>query len=230
MDKERATDFAKKAKKRLGWCDELLEEMRVHGRIAAVEKVERTFVSLLLLLDSVHQALGDCAGKLDEKTWVTDLNSARNADPLLRYLWKARNSEAHDTLIKWRPSVKHLEFQVVDTNKANAVVGGVQNQRASVVKLICFAYGADNELDLIEKMKTNPLPSEIAQGAAGIRLLQSLDSLSLKSFTIGRGGSAEVVQPPSSHGGAFLPPSADQAALFGIRFYYGKLGELLALL
>jgi|LGVE01.1.fsa_nt_gb hypothetical protein len=227
MNKERATDFSEKADKLLGWCDQLLEEMRTHGRAGAVGDVERVFVSLLLFFDSIHQALADCAKKLDQDQWRDQLNQFRESDPLLRYLWKARNSEAHDALVKWRPSMKHIDFRIVDPAKATNIADPAAiGQRAAISKLISFAYEVASEQDLIEKLKISPQPSKKAQEEAGVQLLQSLDSLSLDSFTIGRGRSAETIQAPSSHAGALLPPSADQAVLFAVRFYRSKLSEI----
>lgn len=227
MDKNRATDFADKAEKLLKWCDQYLEEMRHYGRSGDVEHVERIFVSLLLLFDSIHQALVDSAKKLNLDQWSDQLNQAREQDSLLRYLWKARNSEAHDALVKWRPSMKHVDFSIVDTQKATKIANpAVLGQRAAISKLICYAYEVETEQELAEKMKHNPKPSVQAQQDAGIQLLQSLDSLSLDDFTISRGRNAETVAAPNSHLGALLPPSADQAVFYAIKFFRGKLDEL----
>jgi hypothetical protein len=227
LDKDRATDFADKAEKLLKWCDQYLEDMRQYGRSGDVELVERTFVSLLLLFDSIHQALADSAKKLDLYQWRDQLIQVREQDSLLRYLWKARNSEAHDALVKWHPSMKHVDFRIVDPQKAAKIANpAVVGQRAAISKLICYAYEVENEQALIEKMKSNPKPSVQAQQEAGIQLLQSLDSLSLDDFTIGRDRNAETVAAPPSHLDATLPPSADQAVFYAIKFYRGKLDEL----
>lgn len=227
MDKDRASDFVAKAEKLLNWCDQYLEEMRQFGRLGDVEHVERIFVSLLLHFDTIHQALVDAAKKLDQNQWRDQLNETREQDPLLRYVWKARNSEAHDALVKWRPSMKHVEFRVVDPVKANRITGSVQmGGKEDISRLFCYVYGVKSEQELIKIMKRNPQPSVQAQQDAGVQLLQSLDSLSLDDFTIGRGRGAETVTAPSSHMGAVLPPSADQAVLHCIGFYRGMLNQL----
>ncbi|MBF0527738.1 MAG: hypothetical protein HQK55_00425 [Deltaproteobacteria bacterium] len=227
MDKERATKFAVKAEKLLGWCDQSIEEMRAYGRVGAVGDVERVFVCLLQFFDSIHQALADCAKKLNQNPWRVQLNQFRESDPLLRYLWKARNSEIHDALVKWRPSMKHIEFRILDSIKATKIADPAAiGDRAAISKLVCFVYEVATEQDLIEKFKINPHPSTKAQEAAGVQLLYLLDSLSLDSFTIGRGLDTETIQAPSMHDGALLPPSADQSVYFAVRFYRNKLGEL----
>ena len=226
MDKERANDFAQKAEKLLRWSDVYLDEMREHGRHGRVDDVERIFVSLLLFLDSVHQALVDCAKKLDLDKWREELNQIREQDQLLRYLWKARNSEAHDALVKWSPSMQHVDFKIVDAEKTNKIVRGAASQGEAVLRVFCYAYQASDEKDLIERMKQNPIPSKERQQHAGVELLISLRSLSLRSFRIGRGRDAETIDEPTSHFGQQLPPSADQAVLFALRFYKRKLEEL----
>jgi hypothetical protein len=75
-------------------------------------------------------------------------------------------------------------------------------------------------------MKKDPHPSAEAQQKAGIQIIQSLDSLRLDDFTIGRGRGIESISAPSSHLGTALPPSADQAVLLAIKYFRGKLDEL----
>ena len=227
MDKIRAGDFLDKAEKLLAWGGMYLEEMRNYGRHAELDDVERVFVSILLTLDSVHQALVDAAKKLDLDQWRDQLNQLRENDILLRYLWKARNSETHDALVKWRPSMKHIEMRVIDPSRTAKIADPrMIGQQASIARLFCYLFDARNEAELIEVLKENPKPSLEKQAEAGVELLHSLDSLSLDSFSLGRGNGVQTIDAPTSHLGKMLPPSADQAVLHGLEFYKSKLNEL----
>lgn len=227
MDKGRAGDFIDKAEKLLAWGGTYLEEMRNYGRHAELDDVERVFVSILLVLDSVHQALVDAAKKLDLDQWRDQLNQLRENDILLRYLWKARNSETHDALVKWRPSMRHVELRVVDPIKATKIADPrMIGRQASIARLFCYLFDAKNEAELVEVLKVNPKPSLQRQVEAGVELLHSLDSLSLDSFALGRGNGAQTIDAPTSHLGKVLPPSADRAVLHGLEFYKSKLNEL----
>lgn len=222
MDKDRAREFFDKAEKYLEWADRSLEEMRHHGRLAQLFDVERAFVAFLSYVDVIHQSLADCLGKLDLDSWRTNLNRDRENDPLLHYLWKARNAEVHDALIKWSPSMRHIDWRITDAEKANACVSPeLRGQPAPLIRYL-FEVGSDAELK--EKLARKDWPSEERQKAAGVELIESLETLGLNDFRSGRSGG--TIDAPSRHMGQVLPPSADQAVLFAIRYYRGRLSEV----
>ena len=226
MDNDRALAFLGKAEESLDWCDKHLLEMRQHGQQGKISDVERSFVALLTLIDSIHQALVDAAKKLDLTDWRDELNQIREEDPLLRYVWKARNSKTHDALVIWRPSMKHLELRVLDPIKAWLVVPKKMDTREAISAMWCYLYGVNTQNELIEAFKANPIVSQEKQNRAGVAVQIPRDSLSLDDFTLGRGKKAERLSAPDSHLGATLPSSADQAAFFCIKFYRDKLREL----
>ncbi|MEI7610306.1 MAG: hypothetical protein WCJ64_23250 [Rhodospirillaceae bacterium] len=225
IDNARASDFLNKAEKLLSWQAFQLEEMREFGRHGKLDDVERSFWLILCLVDSIHQSLVDAAKKLGMEDWCDELIHLRNNDPLLYYMWKGRNSEVHDALVKWRPSMKHINMRIVDAAKVRNIVGNLPPQ-VHVNALLCFVYGAHSKNDLIEAMKQNPIPSPEKQFEAGIEIIESLESLSLDDFQIGPGRRAETISAPTLHMGKHMPPSADQAVRFALEFYKGKYEEL----
>lgn len=228
MDKERAKEFFDKAERLLRWGEELLAEMQAHAATGTVDKVERTFVSTISFFDSLHEALVDCAKKIDQEDWRSQLNAFREADPLLRYLWKARNSETHDALVKWRDGMKLVEMRIIDQKKADEAMGFSRlcGEKAALEKLFCVVYGVDSREALMEKLKEGTPPSPDAMVRVGVELIHSLDALALDAFSIGREKKAERIDAPTSHNGKVLPPSAITAVRAAISYYQAKLDEL----
>lgn len=232
MDKARANDFIAKAEKLMRWGDISLEEMREHGRHANLDDVERIFVSLLWIFDSTHQALTDASKKLAQNQWREQLILLRERDLLLRYIWKARNSETHDSLIKWKPSIKLTEFQIVDPIKAHKIADPkIVGDLEAILRLFCYVFDTPTAPELFELFKNAwPIPSLQRQAEAGVELLQSLDTLSLNSFSLGRGNKVEIIEVPSSHlGKEGISQSADTTISCALTFYRNKLNELKAL-
>lgn len=228
MDKARAKDFADKAEKLIKWGAELLEELRLHATAGEIDKVERTFVTVISFFDSLHEALADCAKKLDQSQWREQLNAFRDADPLLRYLWKARNSETHDALIKWRPGMKQVEVRIVDPKKVDQAIGFARmlGEPAAMEKLYRVLYEADSTEALKVKLGSGFVPSADIQAKVGVEVILSLESLALDAFSIGRG--KEHVDAPRSHDGKTLPPSAFEAVRTAMRYYQARFDELKA--
>jgi len=223
-DFDRASEFIEKANKWLSWSDSNYQEMLEHGKRGRIQDVERAFVSLLLLLDSIHQSLVDAAKKLDEHAWRNRLNELRATDPLLRYLWNARRSEAHDALVKWQPSMKQIQAKVILPETARIIQLGSTSEYMAIQRLFFRAFEVATEEEFFEKVKIGFIPTREAQLNAGIEVQFSLDSLSLNEFKIG----SDKIAPPEKHLDKVLPPSATEAARFAIEFYRNMLDELKA--
>lgn len=229
MDKDRAGNFLDKADRYLRWTAQYFDQMRAHGRKGELDAVERIFVSILLLIDSTHQALVDAAKKLDLTDWRDDLNQKRETDVLLRYLWLARNSETHDAIVKWRPDMRHVDLRIVDAVKADRIgLPQVWGSAGAINWIFRFVYDAKTQAELIERIKTNPVPSEKKLTDAGVEFLYALDSLCLDPFPLRRGGSFETIAAPTSHLGISVSSSADQVVFNGLEFYKNKFVQLKA--
>jgi len=121
---ERAAAFFSKAERLLRWARSTLEEMRLHARAARIDDVERSFFSLLAIVAAINDSLEDCAKLSGHTTWFTSLGDTRSSDQLLYYLWKARDSDVHDTVIKWQPrtdTMGRLTARIVDPVKAGPI-------------------------------------------------------------------------------------------------------------
>ena len=224
-------EFEAKAAKWLKWARTTLEEMREHGRHARLDDVERVFFTLLALIASIHEALAAYAKVVGLKTWRLDLNALRGTDPLLLYMWKARDSDTHNALIKWLPSMQQLEIGIVDAAKAGPIarqfyIGG--NQAAEAERLLYYAFEVFTREALFDRVRSGFTPSAEVLDRAGIEILDSLTSLSLRSFTIRKDGRKALIEAPSQHLEKQMPPSADVAVSFAIEFYEDKLHELRA--
>ncbi len=227
-DLDRAHEFIVKSSKWLDWCDLYYQNILEYGKSGNIDDVERTFVTVLLLLDAIHQSLADAAKKLGATSWRDDLNKLRETDPLLRYVWNARRSEAHDALVKWRPDMKYMEFKVVLPETARILQFGAPNDYVATQRLIFKAFGVSTQDEFFDKAKAGHSPLRHDQLAAGIEFKFSLDTLSLDSFTIGSGNRAESIPAPEQHLGKMLPPSATEATRLAIEFYRNRARELEA--
>lgn len=229
MSKDRGKEFLIKAEKHLLWCERYEDELNAYGRKGDLENVERTFVCLLMLFDTVHQALLDAGKMLASSNFVSSLENIRKTDQMLNYIWNARNSEVHDALVKWTPSIKYLEIKIVDDSKANRIIGYSvfdPNPLAPYIKLFCYLHKVGNVEELMKEIEQGHLPSVEVQESAGVELLYSLDSLGLKEFRFGKGRSERRVYPPSLHLDKPISPSAHTVIECAIKFYRAKLAEI----
>ncbi|MCA3263382.1 MAG: hypothetical protein ING44_15665 [Telmatospirillum sp.] len=201
--------------------------MRAAGQRRDIERIERHFWIVLCLFDSVHQALADAAKKLDMTDWRDDLNQLRENDPLLKYIWCARNSEVHDAFVKWQPSMKHMNIRVIDPAKVSRVAGW-GNEQSRISRIFCFIYSVQNLTELMQAIKDGALPSADRQIAAGVEVIESLDSLALRDFDIGQGRKRQKISAPELHQGKAIPPSADEAVFHTLSFYESKFQSIKA--
>jgi hypothetical protein len=226
VDINRALDFLNKANKNLDWANYYLEEMRKSGRQRKFDEVERNFWVSLTLFESIYQSLVDAAKKLDMEEWRDDLIEVRQSDSLLHYMWKARNSEVHDALVKWIPGMEHVNMRVIDAMKVSRIAF-FRTGWAATAAIFCYVYEVRNEEELIELFRKNPpLPSKEKQFEAGVEVIDSLSSFSLLNFSIGQGRGKKTIYAPTTHMGNIILPSADVAMNLTLEFYQNKLNEI----
>jgi hypothetical protein len=220
-------EFYKKADKWLSWCRDLFEKMRSHGQKGDIEKVEREFVSILIHLNTVHQALCDASKKANLKEWREELENLRYKDELLFYIWKARDSEVHNALVKWRDSMKMTEYRVKEPERVQAIVKySAFDPREAQLKLWQYIYCAKTEKEMKAKILNGEKPDAERISNAGLELIHSLDTLALDDFYTGRGKKKKLVRAPEWHLGELLPPAADEVIKKAMGFYENKLIDL----
>jgi hypothetical protein len=201
--------------------------MREFGRKQKMEDVERSFWIILSMLDSTHQSLADAAKKLGKDMWRKNLVDIRNRDELLNYMWKARNSEVHDALVKWRPTMRHISLRITDPAKAQKIAAFRFSSTNPRGAMLSFLYSGKMGDDLLKALANDPIPPLEKQLAAGVEVDEDLYTLALDDFKIGQGRKAETVLAPKSHLGNNVSPSADGAVSLAITFYRGKYDELI---
>lgn len=222
MDTDRASQFIKKAEKLLGWIEDTIAKLEASGKVSDADSVEREFFVLLGFYESLYQAIVDSAKKLNLHNIREQINADRENDGLLRYFRFARNSEVHDAVLKWTPSMRHLEVRVIDAAKINRISGRASDPN----KLFCYLYGTNSQEELIRIMKEKPIPDRERCEKAGVSIVLNLDCLSLKSFQVGQGRKRFTVKKPTSHLGKLIPPSAWICAKEALNYYKGKLKEV----
>ncbi len=222
MDIDRASQFIKKAEKLVGWIEDTIVKLEASGKVPDADSVEREFFVLLGFYESLYQAIVDAAKKLNLHNLREKINADRENDELLRYFRFARNSEVHDAVLKWTPSMRHLEVRVIDSSKTNMITGGHSNLN----KLFCYLYGANSQEELIRIIKEKPTPDRERCEKAGVSISLNLDCLSLKSFQICRGKKRFTVKEPNNHLGKLIPPSAWICVKEALNYYRKKLTEV----
>ena len=219
--------FIKKAEKLLDWCRIYYKEMEENAHNWNFDEVERALVSVLNHIGSLHESLIDASKKIGENQWKDNLNELRQNDLLLRYFWQARNSETHDALIKWQPSMVQFPINIVNHINASEIAMPFSlNSYPGIFQIVCYVFDAKNMKDLCDKIKESKKPSIEKQKKAGVEFGNSLGTFVLKEFTYRKNGKNITVNEPSSHLGKILPPSANVTLEQALQFYTTKLDEL----
>lgn len=227
MDRIRAGEFLDKARKKLDWNSKFLTDMHRSATLADFDEVERNFVAILHAFDAIHQALVDAAKELDMQAWREALNSLRETDSLLHYLWLARNADAHNAVVMWLPAMKQQEAKIVDARKFNALTALERTDYDKIQRAFLFIYGVNSVAEATDAIKNHGAkPSADRLQQIGLELTLTLDTFALRDFKSGR----HSAKAPDKHLGKLLPPSASVAAVKANEFYLGKLGELEAAL
>jgi len=227
MDIIRADDFIEKADKYLAWIQKFIVEMEGYGSRKEMEDVERVFVAIIYFLDTVRQSLLDAGNKLNEYTWVNALKKDISNDHLLNYLYLARNSEAHNALVKWVPSLIVSELKVVDAEKANKISKLVSfNKLNEVEAMFQYFYEATNNKDLTDKIENGVRPNQTRIDEAGFELITMQNTLAFREFHAGQGRKKVIVDPPKKHFNKDVGGSAYKGVEYAKEFYLNKLSEL----
>lgn len=232
---EKATARLTKAEQRLTWSEQLLTEMRTHGAFGRMDDVERVFCTMLFHLSSVRESIESACKFAGLVTWREAFITTCLNDALLVYMWRARDAEAHDSLIKWSNGGRVLQIEILDAQKANSIptrFPHYNNQTSLLADLYEFIYQANGHSDLMRKVQENSQPSEIAMKNAGVKLTYAAETLLLKSFSFRakEQGKKFTIDEPRTHLGKPIPAQADAASEETIKFFREKLKELRQLL
>lgn len=228
---QRALQFKDKAEKWARWARSTYDEFYAHSEAINMDAVDRSFTMILFQLTTVHDALKSGAEAAELTDWASELNSLRNSDELLFYIWQARNTETHDALIKWQPNANRLSVRTVDPVKLAAVAGGLVHADDPTLMnhILLFLYEARDLVELSQKMEARFRPSKERQDQAGVTLTHT-ESLGLAPFKTRDKRKSLDVQSPKLHMGFAIEPSAHGAINAAIGFYEAKVTQLSRLL
>lgn len=221
-----AAIFLAKAAQMMRWCSIVEGEMKAFAELGQMDGVERCFSCLLSWIASIHEALDASAGKLREFEWRTALNQVRNADQLLRYMWKCRDLHVHDSLFTWEAGAFSLTIAVPDSEEIQQFK--LTNGTVDIVALMSFLYECGNAHESFAKMTQGFRPTKERQDAAGVQLSDFSQGLHLKEIAVRINGKMHAIPPPMDHLGSLVGPFAFQATTTTLKFYQTKYEELMA--
>jgi hypothetical protein len=204
MNTDRACEFVEKSEKHLKWIQETISRFEEFGEKSEFENVEKEFFFLLGLFETIYQAIVDAAKQLELHKIREEINNDRENDELLKYIRFARNSEVHDAVLKWRPSMAHLDVKILDSDKLQSILGPF----ACPEVIFQYIYGVNSKKRLVRAISNNNMPDKQRCKKAGLEILIRLDCLALDSFEIGQGKKKRKINAPSSYLGQTIPPSA----------------------
>ena len=228
-NREDGVAFVEKAERLLVWASTWLDEFSNHGREARMGDVERVLYALLTALGTVHEALLDAAWHLVARDVRVELLEVRRTDPLLYFLWKARNDEVHGGLVKWEAAGPAPEIIVVDPSRVLAfgLLRDPIHPGRDVDFLFRYLYGVSNPAALKQRIETNPIPIPERLHAAGVRLRFALHAIKFRPFeTREPNGQVVLVPAPTLHLGKSLMPIANVGLAMAISFYSQKVKAL----
>ena len=155
LAKDRTAAFIAKAERLLRWGAKTQSELIGYGQCGDLDEFERIIFVLLALLSSAHEALAAAATVAGEEAWLKEFSDRREKDRLLRYLWKARDADIHDAIVKWTPNFQELRIRVTDAGKAHAVSRQFRlhaTQGEDLERLFHFVYEVSSHTELIAKL------------------------------------------------------------------------------
>ena len=150
------------------------------------------------------------------------------SDPLLKYMWRARDAVAHDTIISWNNRGHLVQIEVFDAEKANAVprrFSTLNKEGGNILDLLAYIYEANSTAELDQKAKENFRPSERAMETAGVKLVYAAETILLHEFSYRakEQGKKITIARPTTHLGKQIPAQADIASEETIKFYDAML-------
>ncbi len=224
----KAAAYLNAAERKLSWAKRSAEEMHTHARSARLDDVEPVFAALMVNLASCHDALEVAADESGLGTWRDDFEALRKSDPLLLFVWKARDVDTHTPIIAYKPSIFHGKLRIVRETPLNRVIAqSFQSRNEQVKQLLLHVYEASSVNDLGARLAMGSLmPAQSRVEEAGVEIDDVFESLSLQSFETRVARKSMTVAKPTSHLGQSMAPSASDAVPRAIRFYETKLQEL----
>lgn len=229
-----AEEYIAKAEKLLRWISAHKDEMIEHGKRGRVDDLERCFCSILVLLCSTHESIASATKISGFDSWRKYVNNLRAEDPLLFYLWKARDSDAHSAVTKWTPHVRELQLKVVDSTKTNLVAFSQaphSDPLSFQEKIFLFLFDENTIKGLVKKLGEGYVPSEAKQQEAGVILEYSIHALELLPFKCRIDGKSRIVPIPTSHfGKPYNYHSVNAVIDDAIKYYQECLVDLKVLI
>ena len=211
------------------WSKASLAEFLGHGTHGRIDDVERVFFTLLTGFASIHEALASYAECIGADVWKQELDSERDTDRLLLYLWKARDADIHDAIIKWAPGLRALGMKVVDKSKLVPIARQFYVQQATgdqMMRAFKYLFEVNSDSELISKVGSGFVPSNERLASAGVALTYAIDEIALKSFTCRVKGKTILIGEPTSHlGRTGLSSSAYLASKAAIEYYEAKVSR-----
>ena len=214
------------------WCHTGLREMIEHGTHGRIDDLERTLFHLLALIAAVHEAISAAAATAGRADWVEEFEEHRTKDRTLRYLWKARDADVHDAIVKWEAGLQAMDVRIVDPAKANRVARQFHQPGIPAddsARLYMYLFDVHTQADLKVRLKRREMPKPERLESAGVAVECLMESIAFKPFAVRVKGKIETIREPDRHLGKPVSPAAHDAVGRAIAYYESRLAELLAL-
>lgn len=229
----RAVAFLDKSRRLLRWSRATLDQMYDHGRAGMVDDFERSFFSQLALIAAAHDGLSSAARLANMPDWEQRIAQLRRTDPVLKYLWKARDADIHDAIVKWEAGLRVVELTVVDAVKTNRIgrqFYAVKDEAEEIFRVFMYVFEVYSKDELVAAFNRRALPNPTRLSDAGLEFNYAIDSISLKAFQCRVRGRFELIEAPTHHMGREHGVGAHEASLTAINFYDERLRDLSALI
>ncbi len=231
--RDRTESFLQKAERLLRWCASTQNELIEYGKHGDLDNFERSLFGLLSIISSAHEAIASAATVAGAEEWLKVFEGRREKDRLLRYLWKARDADIHDAIVKWTPDYRHLQIRVVDAERTNALslrIARGKSDGEGVQKLFDFLYGVTNVQGIASMLQRGirPRPERLAE--AGVELDFMLHGFVLRQFAVKVKGKMVTIHEPNEHLGRVLSLGANVATETAAKYYEACLSEFRTLL
>lgn len=220
------------ASRKLGWAAQSAVEIKAYAERAKLDEVERTFASFLTNLASAHDFIKVAAQKARHVDWQRSFDELRHVDPLLFYLWKARDADIHTATIVYsaeRGRAVEAYMQVVDQAKAARIQSLIGPAVHPQLRLLMFAWEATSMEELAHIMSTGRPPNPVSMEQAGITFSTLHHSLLLAAFEVQISGRMVKVAEPTQHLGKPMAPTLVNALDLALAFYRQKIIDLSSL-
>lgn len=229
----RGQDFLAKADRLLTWASTWLDELRSHGGRGDMDAVERTLFAALASITSAHESLASAAACYGRPDFREALNDERQSDPLLRFLWKARDAEVHNHVVKWIPGAHHIQF-IGDQRIFQSFPRIYQSPLypgSFIAGLYYYLFGVGSMAELEKRILVDPQPIPSRVVETGVKITHSLQALVLQDFEVRVGGASERIAapmkpPPHSNSPLLAHAALEQA----IATYRTKVDDLRGLI